>query len=212
MTPDTRNCMLPVRLRGLSELMPRKLVYYVACTLDGFIARCDGSFDCFLFQGEHFAELIERFPETFPAHLRRQLGVPEVARRFDTVLMGRMTYEVGLKEGITSPYHPLRQIVVSRSMRESPDPVVELYRGSPLDLVRRMKVEDGMDIWICGGAKLAATLFTEIDEFILKINPVFIGAGIPLFDGVAGTMPAVLIEHKAYLNGFVLARYEREAK
>jgi dihydrofolate reductase len=82
--------------------MARKLVYYVACTVDGFIAREDGSFDWALHQGEHFAELIERFPETFPAHLRQALGVPQNARRFDTVLMGRKTYEVGLHEGITS--------------------------------------------------------------------------------------------------------------
>ena len=53
----------------------RRLVYYVACTIDGFIAREDGSFDWFLTEGEHFADLLELFPETFPAHLRDRLGV-----------------------------------------------------------------------------------------------------------------------------------------
>lgn len=187
--------------------MPRKLAYYVACTLDGFIARTDGSFDGFLFQGEHFADLIEWFPETFPAHLRSKLGVSATARRFDTVLMGRATYEVGLRQGFTNPYQPLRQLVVSRSMSKSPDAAVELYGGPPLDLVRGLKKESGLDIWLCGGAKLAASLFTEIDELILKINPILIGAGIPLFDAAVGTRPASLIEHKAYSNGFVLARY-----
>jgi hypothetical protein len=47
----------------------------------------------------------------------------------------------------------------------------------------------------------------EIDELILKINPVVIGAGIPLFDGFAGTLAATLVEHNAYPNGFILARY-----
>jgi dihydrofolate reductase len=79
--------------------MARKLVYYVACTVDGFIAREDGSFDWALFHGEHFPDLIERFPETFPVHLRQALGVAQSARRFDTVLMGRKTYEVGLRGG-----------------------------------------------------------------------------------------------------------------
>ena len=128
--------------------MPRKLVYYVACTLDGFIARQNGSFDCFLFEGEHFADLIERFPETFPAHLRPLLGVSHEVRRFDTVLMGRHTYEVGLREGITNPYGPLREFVVSRSMTESPDASVELCHDSPVDLVRRLKEES------CGHAQL----------------------------------------------------------
>jgi dihydrofolate reductase len=187
--------------------MSRTLVYYVACTLDGYIARQNGSFDWFLSEGEHFTDLIERYPETFPAHLRATLGISQEVRRFDTVLMGRNTYEVGLREGITNPYEPLRQFVFSRSMATSPDASVELCRDSPVDLVRRLKEESGMDIWLCGGAKLAAALFAEIDEFILKINPVLIGSGIPLFDGAAGTLPAALLEHKVYANGFVLARY-----
>ena len=186
----------------------RRLVYYVACTLDGFIARKDGSFDCFLFKGEHFADLIARFPETFPAHLRAGLGITQPAQRFDTVLMGRKTYEVGLRERITSPYSPLKQYVVSSSMRESPDPSVEFYSGPPLDLVHRLKGEAGKDIWLCGGSKLAAAVFPEIDELILKINPIVIGAGISLFDGSMETLAATLVEHNAYPNGFVLARYE----
>ncbi len=187
--------------------MPRKLVYYVACTVDGFIARADGTHDCFLFQGEHFQDLIESFPETFSAHLRAVLGIPENVRRFDTVLMGRNTYDVGLREGITNPYAPLRQYVVSRTMVGSPDPAVVLHRSSPTDLVRRLKAEDGKDIWLCGGAKLASALFSEIDELILKVNPVVIGSGIPLFDGGVGPLPVTLVEHKVYANGFVLARY-----
>jgi dihydrofolate reductase len=189
--------------------MARKLVYYVACTIDGFIAREDGSFDWALFHGEHFADLFERFPETFPAHLRQSLGIPQNPRRFDTVLMGRKTYEVGLKEGITSPYEPLRQFVVSHSMPEIPNSAVQLHRGGALELVRQLKAEGGgKDIWLCGGARLAAGVFTEIDELILKINPVLIGAGIPLFDGVARTRATSLTEHKVYANGFVFARYE----
>ena len=192
----------------LGRLVARKLVYYVACTVDGLIAREDGSLDWALSQGEHFPDLIERFPETFPAHLRRTLGVSENARRFDAVLMGRKTYEVGLNAGITSPYEPLRQFVVSRSTPEIPDSGVHLHRGDPRELVRHLKAEKGKDIWLCGGAKLAASVFTEIDELILKINPVIIGAGIPLFDGVAATRATVLTEHTVYSNGFVLARYD----
>jgi dihydrofolate reductase len=188
--------------------MARALVYYVACTVDGFIAREDGSFDWALARGEHFADLIARLPETFPVHSRRTLGVPEDARRFDTVLMGRKTYEVGLNEGITSPYAPLRQFVLSSSLPGVPDSGVHLHRGDPVELVRALKAESGMDIWLCGGGTLAAGLFSEIDELILKINPVVIGSGIPLFQGVAGSRPAMLVEHKVYGNGFVLARYD----
>ena len=142
--------------------MARKLVYYVACTVDGFIARKDGSIDWALFQGEHFADLIEKFPETFPTHLRRTLGVPENARRFATVLMGRKTYEVGLNAGITSPYEPLRQFVVSGSMPEIPDSAVHLHRGGSLELVRQLKAEQGKDIWLCGGANRIGDLSCSV--------------------------------------------------
>jgi dihydrofolate reductase len=192
----------------LGRLMARGLVYYVACTVDGFIAREDGSSDWALFQGEHFTDLMERVPETFPVHLRRTLGIPENTRRFDTVLMGRTTYQVGLHAGITSPYEPLRQFVVSRTLPKFADSAVHVYRGAPIDLVRHLKAKWGKDIWLCGGARLAASVFTEIDELILKINPVVIGAGIPLFDGIAGTRATVLTEHTVYPNGFVLARYD----
>ena len=58
----------------------RKLTYYVACTVDRFIARRDGSFDCFLTEGEHLNDLFATFPETVPAHLREALGVRQHPR------------------------------------------------------------------------------------------------------------------------------------
>jgi len=129
--------------------------------LTGSLPASDGSLDWALFHGDHFTDLIDRFPETFPAQLRPALGVSQNARRFDTVLMGRKTYEVGLREGITRPYDPLRQFVVSRSMPEIPDSAVHLHCGAALELVRQLKSEGGKDIWLCGGAKLAAGVFTQ---------------------------------------------------
>ncbi|MEG4202061.1 hypothetical protein [Microcoleus sp. Pol12A5] len=99
----------------------RKLKYYVACTVDGFIAREDGSFDCFPMEGEHFTDLFDSFPETIPAHLQEALGIPAENKQFDAVLMGRKTYEVGLDVGVTNPYPSLKQYVFSRTMEASPD-------------------------------------------------------------------------------------------
>ena len=190
--------------------MSRKLVYYVACTVDGFIARDDGSFDWALSEGEHFVDLVQAFPETFPVYWQQRFGVPVPAppRRFDTVLMGRKTYEVGVNEGITSPYPALRQWVVSRSLPDTLDSAVTVYRGSPVELVRQLKGEPGRDIWLCGGGTLAGGVFTEIDELIVKVNPVLIGSGVPLFSGAVGTVRANVVERRSYPNGFVLARYD----
>lgn len=185
----------------------RKLIYYVACTVDGFIARADGAFDCFLTEGEHFADLFASFPETVPSHLREALGVHAENRHFDAVLMGRMTYEVGVKLGVTSPYPQMKQYLFSRSMKESPDAAVELVHGDAAEKVRELKQEPGKDIWLCGGGELATQLFPEIDELILKVNPVVIGAGIPLFRGEVKTTALEVTESKSYSNGFRIVHY-----
>lgn len=183
----------------------RNLVYYVACSLDGFIAHEDGSFGGFLFSGPHMNDLTREFPETIPSHLRG--AVTGENRHFDAVLMGRRTYEVGLKEGITSPYRTLRQFVVSRSMKGSPDAEVELVRERVPEVVRALKREPGKDIWLCGGGELAALLFPEIDCLILKVHPFLMGAGIPLFSGRVPEAQLTLTERKVYLNGFMRLHY-----
>jgi dihydrofolate reductase len=185
----------------------RKLIYYVACTADGFIARRDGSFDCFPMEGDHIAGLIESFPETIPGHLRGALGVRAANKEFDTVLMGRRTYEVGLAAGVTSPYPHLKQYVFSRGMARSPDAEVELVSGDAAGLVRELKGQAGKDIWLCGGGDLAAVLLPEIDGLILKVNPLMLGTGIPLFAGSARQVGLELTGSRAYGSGVILLHY-----
>jgi dihydrofolate reductase len=183
------------------------LTYYVACTVDRFIARRDGSFDFFLAEGAHLADLFASFPETVPAHLRGTLGVRGGNKRFDAVLMGRRTYQVGLAVGVTNPYPHLKQYLFSRTLKESPDEHVTLVSGDPVAFVKELKKGTGKDIWLCGGGELAATLFAEINELILKVNPVVLGAGIPLFAGVVPQTGLELTGHKVYDNGFLLLHY-----
>ena len=185
----------------------RTLKYYVACTVDRFIAREDGSFDFFLSQGEHLAALIQLFPETIPGHLRDALGVRAANRCFDAVLMGRGTYEVGLNVGVTSPYPHLKQYLFSRTLEESPDENVQLVSGEAKTFIRKLKKQPGKDIWLCGGGALATTLFPEIDEVILKVNPILLGSGIPLFSGAIKETSLELADSTTYSNGFMLVHY-----
>ena len=185
----------------------RKLTYYVACSVDGFICHNDGSVDGFLAEGEHLPDLFKSFPETLPTHLHEVLGIDGSNRVFDTVLMGRNTYEVGLKEGFVSPYSSLKQYVFSNSMEESPHTDVKLVRENALKFVGKLKQGEGKDIWLCGGGKLASTLFPEIDTLILKVNPFLIGSGIPLFSNAVEQTALELFDHKIYPNGFMLLYY-----
>src|SRR5262249_10299081 len=141
----------------------RKLVYLVASTLDGFIAGPDGSYGFFPFSAdsELARHLRSEYPETLPTALRRALGFDDPATRAcDRVVRARGTSEPAWKEGLTSPYRHLRQVVFSRSM-SSPNPEVEVVADEPGGFVRALKREDGKHIWLCGGAELAGVLWPE---------------------------------------------------
>jgi dihydrofolate reductase len=68
-------------------------------------------------------------------------------------------------------------------MVQSPVPTVELVAAAPAETARRLKAEDGLDIWVVGGGKLAHALLPEIDRLILKQHASLIGSGTPMFDG-----------------------------
>jgi dihydrofolate reductase len=190
--------------------MTRRLVYLVAQSADGFIAHGDGRLDGFVFpQGEYMTDLCRTFPETIPGHQREALGVVAPNQRFDTVLMGRRTYQPALDAGIPSPYPHLRQIVFSRSLPARSDPNLMIVADDSLHIVQTLKSESGRDLWLCGGAELAATLFPEIDELILKIQPVVFGAGIQLFATAVEPTRFSLIQSRQFANGFMQLHYER---
>ena len=78
--------------------------------------------------------------------------------------------------------------------------------------MRDLKEASGAHLWLCGGGQLAATLFDEIDEFIFKVNPALIGAGIPLFAGRVAAASLRLLHSKHYANGVSVMRYERQRR
>lgn len=185
----------------------RELKHFIACTVDRFIARQDDSYDFFLTEGEQIADLLTAFPETIPAFLREKLGITAENQCFDAVLMGRKTYEVGLKDGISNPYSQMKQYVVSQALKETPDPNVEMIPSDPVAFIRDLKTQPGEDIWLCGGGSLATALFPEIDEMLLKVHPILLGSGVPLFSGVIPLTSLELTANKLYSNGFMLLNY-----
>lgn len=186
----------------------RQLVYFVATTLDGFIAAPDGDTEAFIHAPAYLRELAAEFPETFPTHARTALALDAPGTHFDTVLMGRGTYEPALRLGITRPYAHLRQVVFSRSLPATTDPAVTVVAGDPVPVVRRLKAEaTGRDIWLCGGGDLAGQLLGEIDALILKLNPITFGGGTPLFAGPAALARFALVAVQPREAGVVLLRY-----
>jgi dihydrofolate reductase len=172
----------------------RKLTYYVACSVDGFIAHEDGSHDAFFNRDTGFD-----FAATLSA--------------FDVVLMGRKTYELSRRLGhSTDPQKA--NYVFSRTMRSSPDPNVAIVAENMVELVRKLKQAEGKGVWLCGGADIARTLIAEglIDEIVLKMNPVVFGTGISLFCGVIPETELGLIDCQVYRSSYLVLRYRVKHK
>jgi dihydrofolate reductase len=188
----------------------RKLVYYVAVSIDGYIAGPGGEVNFYPLADDMAAWINERYPETLPTHLRAQLGVDGPNLRFDTVVMGLGTYQPALDHGIASPYAHLRQYVVSSTLGRVDDAAVKVVAGDPVGLVRALKREGGeRDIWLCGGGKLASALLPEIDELIIKSYPVVAGAGISAFGAAFQPTAFTPYERQSFSNGATVTWYRR---
>ncbi|MFJ5775817.1 dihydrofolate reductase family protein [Streptomyces sp. NPDC093094] len=192
----------------------RKLTYFVACSLDGFIGDPSGDASAmFAYLDEEFiGYLAAEHPDTLSAPGRKALGIDGLPlKRFDTVLQGRASYEVGLREGVTSPYAHLREYVASRSITESPDPHVEIVSGDLVAKVRELKAEDSpFDIYLCGGSTVAGELLDEIDELVVKTYPMVYGSGMPMFAAEVSLTEFTLGEVRTFGNGALVRTYRRK--
>ena len=124
--------------------------------------------------------------------------------------------KVGLDAGVTNAYAHLRHLVFSTTLAQSPDPGGELVATDPVETVRQLKAEPSASdrgIWLVGGATLAAALYDEIDEIVLKLNPVTAGTGIPLFAGRSGsrTRSFGLTDHTILESGVAVLTYSAGA-
>jgi dihydrofolate reductase len=169
---------------------PRCAVF-IATSLDGFIARADGSID--------WLAAVERPGEDY--------GIAKFYGSVDTLVMGRKSWETAL--GFAEwPYANMRVVVMSRHPREArhgetfhAGPAAELVAALGRDGARRVYVDGGETI----RAFLAAGL---VDELTVSVIPVLLGAGVPLFgDGVPETR-LTLRESRAYESGLVQSRYD----
>ena len=188
----------------------RRLVYFIGLSIDGFIAGPDDQIDFYPLSDEYAQWMAEEYADALPTHVRRQVGVDSAPlTRFDTVVMGRRTYEPALQAGITSPYAHLRQVVVSRTL-ESSDPDVTVVREDPVVAVRTLK-QDGsdLDIYLAGGGQLAGALIDEIDSLVVKLYPVVAGTGRTAFGTRFAPTRFDLEKVRSFAGGNAVLQYSR---
>ena len=174
----------------------RQVVYGVGISLDGYIARPDGSVD-FLFMPKDYS-------------------MGPFFKRIDVAVMGRKTYEKGLElSGGTMPsLGGGKYFVFSKAEKAGEREGVTFVNDSPKTWLAGVRKEKGKDIWLMGGGELAREFFKDdlVDELYLGAVPVLIGEGIPAFASGFPQRDYKLVENKTFSKGLIALRYERTRK
>src|SRR5919199_1097810 len=179
----------------------RQIRYSVAMSLDGYIADAHGGFDWIVMDPD--------------------MDFAAMWARYDTLLMGRRTYEVtqtagggggDMMRGITV-------VVVSRTLRQSDHPDVSIVSENWQDAVRELRAKPGKDIWLFGGGALFGAMLHAglVDGVDVAVIPVLVGGGIPFLKPPAKRATLKLTNHRLYeKSGIVSLEYDvvrsRQAK
>jgi dihydrofolate reductase len=168
--------------------MARKIVAFLATSVDGFIATRNGGVE-WCFHDDDY-------------------GLTPFLSTIDAVVLGRRTYDVLRRHGMTA-YPGVKNYVFSRRLRRSAVEGVELVRGRAADFARSLRRRRGKHVWLVGGADLIRSFLAagEVDEFILAVHPVALGSGIPLFKKPPGPVRLKPLRCRPHPTGLVLLRY-----
>ena len=172
-----------------------KIRLYIACSLDGYIAREDGSID-WLTEYENNSET--------------DYGYSEFYESIGSVLMGRKTYEQVLGFG-NWPYGEKKSYVFTRQkapMRLEKN--VEFVSEDIGKFVHNLKENAEDDIWLVGGSQLIKVFLEEnlVQDMIVFVVPVILGSGIPLFDHIGKEIRLKTGRIEKYENGLVRLEYK----
>ena len=170
----------------------RKVVLGLGISLDGYIARPDGSVD-FLFMPKDYS--MGPFFSTI-----------------DTAIMGRKTYDVALKMGGGS-YNDsgLKSYVFSHSQPPGERGGLTFVNESPKTFVEKLRKSPGKNIWLMGGGELVRDFLKEdfVDQLYIGVVPVLIGEGLPLFPPGFPQREFSLLENKTFSKGMIALKYTR---
>lgn len=175
----------------------RKLSLFIAMSLDGYIAKPNDDLS--------FLKLVEENGEDY--------GYAEFSDTIDTLIIGRKTYDYVLKEIGASHYDNGERdvFVITRTNRPSVGRTT-FYTGSLTQLVNRLKSEKGKNIYCDGGAEVINELLKNdlVDEFIISIIPILLGAGVKLFKDGRPEQLLEVVTVKTYDTGLTQLHYRRK--
>lgn len=168
----------------------RKIVLFVATSIDGFIAGKDGNTDWLYTEGD--------------------FGYQAFYDSIDTTIMGYNTYYF-IRHFAEFPYPDKKNYVFSRKNRIPDENPVEFVFGDVVEFTRSLKESEGKNIWLVGGGQINSLLLNAnlIDQMIISIHPTALGDGIKLFkDESLNKFNFTLVKHKVFERGLVQLTYE----
>jgi len=170
---------------------------YIATTIDGFIAREDGSLD-WLFEVSN------------PNNIDHDYG--EFYKKIGVVVMGRKTYEEVLGFDVEWPYGNCKTYVVT-SDKSYTTKTENTFVLNKIDTtsIQHLKSESQKDIWLVGGGKIITAFLNidAIDEMIISIVPILIGKGIRLFPDHPKETKFHLINSEKFETGIVNLHFNK---
>jgi len=175
----------------------RKLIIYIATSLDGYIAKPNDDLS--------FLKLVEKEGEDY--------GYAEFTATIDTIILGRKTYDWVLKEIGSSHYdNGNRNVYVITRTKKSSVGKTTFYTGDLYELVQQLKSQSGKNIYCDGGAEIINELLKKdlIDEMIISVIPVLLGNGTRLFKDGRPEQLLELISTKTFETGLIQMHFKRK--
>jgi dihydrofolate reductase len=175
----------------------RKIRLYIATSLNGKIARPDGSVD---------------WLEGIPNPDKSDYGYAGFYEEIDTTIQGYNTYRQLLSWGIPFPYSGKTNYVLTRKKDIENTEDVTFINKAPIDLIQELKQEKGKDIWLIGGGEINTLLLNAglVDEIDLFVMPIILPEGIGLFGGLPGETRLGLRKTESFSSGAVRLTYKVE--
>lgn len=168
----------------------RKVILYIATSLDGYIAGPNGEIDWLFTEGEY--------------------GYDSFLSSIDTTVMGRKTYELTKTFG-EWPYPDHISYVFSLEKSDPGDKNVRWVRGDAAEFIRTLKDQPGKHIWCVGGGEVNTALLKAglIDEMRIFVHPIILGQGLPLFAGNPPQTSLRFTGSRDYDTGLIELRYAK---
>lgn len=172
----------------------RKLILYIATSLDGYIAKPNDDLE--------FLSVVEQEGEDY--------GYSDFVKTVDAVIVGRKTYDKVISMGFDFPHTDKDTYIITRTPRPNIGSV-KFYTDDLKSLIDKLKSENGKNIFCDGGAEIVNELLKDdlIDEFIISLIPILVGNGTKLFKDGRPEQKLKLVSTKQFDKGLTQIHYKR---